>query len=105
MTSNTCTPRKPWALQSSEVSNGPIAVVGMSFTMPQGINSDASLWEILATKKNVMTEWPASRANVKGFTDTSVPTMPNTVCSLPLTDRRVVQRLTFYSFVPEVDIS
>lgn len=66
-------------MRSSSAPEESIAVVGISFTMPQGIDNDSSLWETLEAKKNVMTEWPANRAHVEGFTDTSVPKKPNVV--------------------------
>ncbi|KAK8102255.1 hypothetical protein PG984_015401 [Apiospora sp. TS-2023a] len=45
----------------------PIAIVGISFRLPQGAESEDSLWNILETGRNVMTEWPESRANLDAF--------------------------------------
>lgn len=39
-----------------------IAIIGLSFKMPQGAEDDSSFWEILQSGKNVMTTWPQSRA-------------------------------------------
>ncbi|KAF2965402.1 hypothetical protein GQX73_g8174 [Xylaria multiplex] len=47
-----------------------IAIVGVSFKMPQDAVNEASLWKILEKKESVMTEWPASRANLESFYDT-----------------------------------
>lgn len=38
-----------------------IAVVGFSFKMPQTAKDEASFWELLQERRNVMTEWPESR--------------------------------------------
>ncbi|TGJ87999.1 hypothetical protein E0Z10_g779 [Xylaria hypoxylon] len=46
-----------------------IAIIGVSFKMPQEAVNEASLWEILEKKKNVMTEWPTSRVNLESFYD------------------------------------
>ncbi|KAK8007839.1 hypothetical protein PG989_001829 [Apiospora arundinis] len=45
----------------------PIAIVGLSFRLPQGAENEDSLWDILEAGKNVMTEWPESRANLDAF--------------------------------------
>ncbi len=47
-----------------------IAIVGVSFKMPQDAVNEASLWKILEKKESVMTEWPTSRANLESFYDT-----------------------------------
>lgn len=44
-----------------------IAVVGLAFKLPQGVEDVSSLWETLEKRKNLMTEWPESRANLKAF--------------------------------------
>lgn len=44
-----------------------IAVVGYSFKLPQGIDDDYSFWEVLQERRNLSTEWPASRINVNSF--------------------------------------
>ncbi|KAI0418238.1 hypothetical protein F5X98DRAFT_123264 [Xylaria grammica] len=46
-----------------------VAIVGVSFKMPQEAVNEASLWELLEKKKNVMTEWPTSRVNLESFYD------------------------------------
>ncbi|KAK7972306.1 hypothetical protein PG988_006440 [Apiospora saccharicola] len=45
----------------------PIAIVGISFRLPQGAEDEDSLWNILETGRNVMTEWPESRAKLDAF--------------------------------------
>lgn len=45
----------------------PIAVVGLSFKLPQGAEDESSFWEMLMEGRNVMEEWPASRANLDSF--------------------------------------
>lgn len=39
-----------------------IAIVGLSFKLPQGAEDESSFWEILQSGRNVMTSWPQSRA-------------------------------------------
>ncbi|KAK3937139.1 hypothetical protein QBC46DRAFT_294875 [Diplogelasinospora grovesii] len=46
-----------------------IAIVGVSFKMPQDAEDEASFWKILETRKNVMTEWPESRLKIESFYD------------------------------------
>ncbi|KAI0459321.1 polyketide synthase PksD [Xylaria acuta] len=45
----------------------PIAIAGFSFRLPQGAEDESSFWDILVNGKNVMTEWPNSRANIDAF--------------------------------------
>ncbi|KAI0465887.1 polyketide synthase PksD [Xylaria cf. heliscus] len=45
----------------------PIAIIGLSFKLPQGIHDADSFWDILSNRKNVMTSWPKSRANIDAF--------------------------------------
>ncbi|KAK5988235.1 Compactin diketide synthase mlcB [Cladobotryum mycophilum] len=47
----------------------PIAIVGFSFKMPQGIIDETSLWETLEHQKSVMTEWPQDRLTIDSFHD------------------------------------
>lgn len=44
-----------------------IAIVGYSFRLPQDVNDDKAFWEVLQNRKNLMTEWPASRVNADSF--------------------------------------
>lgn len=44
--------------------NDDIAIVGFSFKLPQGVEDVASFWDVLANRKNLMTNWPESRINV-----------------------------------------
>jgi acyl transferase domain-containing protein len=44
-----------------------IAIVGYSFRLPQDVNDDTAFWEVLQNRKNLMTEWPASRVNADSF--------------------------------------
>lgn len=41
-----------------------IAVVGFAFKLPQGVDDVATLWDVLANRKNLSTDWPESRINV-----------------------------------------
>lgn len=68
------------AAGDSTASMEPFAVVGFSFKLPQDIVDEASLWDMLQSKKNVMTEWPADRATVDEFHDGGSK-KPNTVRS------------------------
>ncbi|RWA07679.1 hypothetical protein EKO27_g7407, partial [Xylaria grammica] len=58
----------------------PIAIVGHSFKLPQGIEDDSSLWDLLENARNVMTAWPQSRTNADAFSQ-SDGNADNTMCS------------------------
>lgn len=62
-----------------------VAIVGMSFRMPQDALDEASFWDVLTSRKCLQTDWPADRVSVDGFYDES-HTKPNTVreSSVPL---------------------
>ncbi|RYP67344.1 hypothetical protein DL771_007288 [Monosporascus sp. 5C6A] len=45
----------------------PVAITGFSFRLPQGAEDEASFWALLEDGRNVMTEWPESRANLDAF--------------------------------------
>lgn len=47
----------------------PIAIIGLSFKLPQNAEDESTFWEILENGRNVMTEWPESRVNVDAFYD------------------------------------
>jgi hypothetical protein len=57
----------------------PFAIVGISFKGPQEAIGETGLWEVLETRKNLMTEWPEDRTNVDCLHDRG-PKKPNTVC-------------------------
>jgi acyl transferase domain-containing protein len=46
---------------------GDIAIVGMSFQLPQEAQDETSLWDVLLRAKNLATQWPESRAKVESF--------------------------------------
>jgi len=46
---------------------GDIAIVGYSFKLPQDVDDDSSLWEVLQSRRNLMTPWPASRMSAGSF--------------------------------------
>jgi acyl transferase domain-containing protein len=46
------------------------AIVGVSFKMPQGVETEDGLWEVLQQRKSTMTRWPESRLNIAAFHDT-----------------------------------
>ncbi|KAL7937160.1 putative polyketide synthase [Trichoderma chlorosporum] len=50
--------------------NDDIAVVGFSFRLPQDVNDDMSFWEVLDSRRNLMTSFPESRMNATSFLDT-----------------------------------
>lgn len=68
----------------------PVAITGFSFRFPQGAEDEASFWDMLENGRNVMTEWPESRANVDAFYHQR-STMNNTV-SMPRLPSRMVER-------------
>jgi acyl transferase domain-containing protein len=45
----------------------PIAIVGLAFRLPDGVEDDLSFWDMLENKRNVMKEWPENRANIETF--------------------------------------
>jgi acyl transferase domain-containing protein len=47
----------------------PIAIVGLAFKLPQEAVDEASLWEVLQQRRNLMTTWPKDRAAVESFHD------------------------------------
>ncbi|KAF1998108.1 polyketide synthase PksD [Amniculicola lignicola CBS 123094] len=49
-----------------------IAIIGMSFKLPQEAVDEAGLWDVLSTGRNVMTEWPQSRGNINAFYTTNM---------------------------------
>ncbi|KAI0388440.1 hypothetical protein F5Y17DRAFT_463704 [Xylariaceae sp. FL0594] len=49
--------------------DGDIAIVGVSYQLPQQATDEKGLWEVLESGRNVMTEWPESRVNIDGFYD------------------------------------
>lgn len=55
-----------------------IAIVGVSFKMPEDAQDELSFWKILEERKNLMTEWPESRTKLNSFFDPD-PTAHNTV--------------------------
>lgn len=59
-----------------------IAIVGYSFKFPGGCEDDSSFWDMLKKGKNVMSQWPESRANVDAFYDAD-GTRKNTVGNHP----------------------
>ncbi len=48
---------------------GDIAIVGVSFKMPQDAEDELGFWKVLESRKNVMTEWPPSRTNIDAIYD------------------------------------
>ncbi|CAH0020350.1 unnamed protein product [Clonostachys rhizophaga] len=53
-----------------------IAVVGLSFRLPQGVEDEEALWEVLQNQRNLMTAWPETRLNIESFFDAD-PTTEN----------------------------
>ncbi|RSL58093.1 hypothetical protein CEP53_006251 [Fusarium sp. AF-6] len=44
-----------------------IAIVGYSFKLPQDVDDDCSLWDVLSKRRNLMTECPKSRIDSESF--------------------------------------
>ncbi|KAG4264811.1 hypothetical protein FPRO03_00095 [Fusarium proliferatum] len=44
-----------------------IAIVGYSFKLPQGVEDDDAFWDVLANRRNLMTDWPESRVKTDSF--------------------------------------
>ncbi|RYP16394.1 hypothetical protein DL765_005174 [Monosporascus sp. GIB2] len=47
----------------------PLAIVGFAFKLPQGIEDELGFWEVLSSHRNLMTDWPETRANIDAFYD------------------------------------
>jgi len=45
----------------------PIAIVGLSFRLPDGVEDVSSFWDMLEHGRNVMKEWPKNRTNIDTF--------------------------------------
>jgi acyl transferase domain-containing protein len=45
----------------------PIAVIGLSFKLPDGVEDVSSFWDMLEHGRNVMKEWPRNRTNIDTF--------------------------------------
>ncbi|KAI0393940.1 polyketide synthase PksD [Xylariaceae sp. FL0594] len=45
----------------------PIAIIGLSYKLPGGIDDDTAFWDVLSSRTNVMKPWPSSRANIEAF--------------------------------------
>ncbi len=80
----------------------PIAIVGLSFKLPQEAKDEAGLWSILESGKNVMTEWPKARANIDAFYDADA-SKDNRVCFSAFDTLH--PHLTHFSYMPVVRIS
>ncbi|KAK3302820.1 polyketide synthase [Chaetomium strumarium] len=44
-----------------------IAIVGYAFRLPQDVDDDFTFWDVLQKRRNLRTDWPASRINVDAF--------------------------------------
>jgi acyl transferase domain-containing protein len=45
----------------------PIAIIGLAFRLPDGVEDELSLWDMLKHGRNVMREWPKDRTNIETF--------------------------------------
>lgn len=45
----------------------PLAIVGLSFRLPQEAVDEASFWEVMEQRRSLATDWPSDRACVDGF--------------------------------------
>jgi acyl transferase domain-containing protein len=46
-----------------------VAIIGVSFKMPQEAEDERRFWSMLEKRRNVMTEWADSRVNLDVFYD------------------------------------
>lgn len=56
----------------------PLAIVGLSFKLPQDAVDEASFWKVMENRKNLSTDWPADRSSLDGFFKNG-PKEPNMV--------------------------
>ncbi|RJE22581.1 polyketide synthase [Aspergillus sclerotialis] len=66
----------PSSHTAAVVSVRDIAIVGYSFKLPQDVNDDRSFWEVLENRRNLRTDWPASRVNSASFVDSKLRKFP-----------------------------
>ncbi|KAG6354546.1 hypothetical protein INS49_004563 [Diaporthe citri] len=45
----------------------PLAIVGLSFKLPQDAVDEKSFWEIMVQRRSLLTDWPSDRACLDGF--------------------------------------
>ena len=64
-----CSATAPARQSNDDNDNVPIAVVGMSFRFPQGLESAESFWEALAEGRSAWSTFPKSRINFDGVYD------------------------------------
>ncbi|KAI0868558.1 hypothetical protein GGS24DRAFT_513175 [Hypoxylon argillaceum] len=50
-----------------------IAIVGLSFRLPQGILDEDGLWDVLREGKNLSSEWPSNRLAIDAHHDRGLP--------------------------------
>lgn len=60
----------------------PVAIVGLSFRMPQEAVDEDSFWSVLEARKNLMTEWPKDRVNIDSFYEARNERKQNKVSAL-----------------------
>ncbi|SPO01629.1 related to polyketide synthase [Cephalotrichum gorgonifer] len=46
---------------------GDIAVIGLSFKLPQDVDDVSGFWDVLQNRRNLMTRWPDSRISAESF--------------------------------------
>lgn len=44
-----------------------IAIIGLAFRLPDGVEDVSSFWDMLEHGRNMMREWPENRANIGAF--------------------------------------
>lgn len=44
-----------------------VAIIGLAFRLPEGIDDVSGLWDVLEKRKNLMKEWPGSRTRLDSF--------------------------------------
>ncbi|KAK8065059.1 hypothetical protein PG997_011806 [Apiospora hydei] len=49
--------------------NEAVAIVGLSYRLPQEAENESGFWELLEQRRNAMTEWPGTRINLETFHD------------------------------------
>jgi hypothetical protein len=69
-------------MATSSNSAEPLAIVGLSFKLPQDAVDETSFWEVMEKRKNLSTDWPTDRTCLDGFYQDG-PKEPNMVCYCP----------------------
>ena len=79
----------------------PIAIVGLSYKLPEGDNEDHSFWDNLQRGRSLSRPWPKSRGNIDAFYSSNVA-MDNTVSYIHETSREQQMLMEVDRYTPRM---